>query len=161
FAISEWEIEPDIITLGKAIGSGYAPLAAMVVSDKICQALSDGTGRFVHGLTYSGTPSACFVGLKVHEIMRREGLFTRPASIGRYLKARLGWLAARHATIGEVRGKGLLFGIELVADRKSRTPFAPALEVARRVVEGIRARGIIITAGISSGGFGGDQLQIS
>ena len=83
FAISEWAVEPDIITLGKAIASGYAPLAAMVVSDKIRQALSDGTGRFVHGLTYSGTPSSCFIGLKVHEIMRREGLFTRPASIGR------------------------------------------------------------------------------
>ena len=63
--------------------------------------------------------------------------------------------------IGEIRGKGLLFGIELVADRTSRAPFERSLEVARRVVDGMRARNIIITAGISSGGFGGDQLQIS
>ena len=161
FAISEWEVEPDIITLGKAIASGYAPLAAMVVSEKIRQGLSGGTGRFVHGLTYSGTPSACFIGLKVHEIMRREGLFTRPASIGRYLKEGLEGLARRHEMIGEIRGKGLLFGIELVADRTSRAPFERSLEVARRVVDGMRARNIIITAGISSGGFGGDQLQIS
>lgn len=63
--------------------------------------------------------------------------------------------------IGEVRGKGLLFGIELVADRKSRAPFDRSLEVARQVVDRMRARNIIITAGISSGGFGGDQLQIS
>lgn len=161
FAISEWDVEPDIITLGKAIASGYAPLAAMVVSDKIRQALSGGTGRFVHGLTYSGTPSACFIGLKVHEIMRREGLFTRPASIGRYLKEKLEGLARRHEMIGEIRGKGLLLGIELVADHSSRAPFERSLEVSRRVVDGMRARNIIITAGINSGGFGGDQLQIS
>jgi len=161
FAISEWDVEPDIITLGKAIASGYAPLAGMVASEKIRQALSGGTGRFVHGLTYSGTPSACCIGLKVNEIMRREGLFSRPANIGRYLNERLDGLARRHEMIGEVRGKGLLFGIELVADRKSRAPFDRALEVARQVVDRMRARNIIITAGISSGGFGGDQLQIS
>jgi len=161
FAISEWEVEPDIITLGKAIASGYAPLAAMVVSDKIRRALSDGTGRLVHGLTYSGTPSACCIGLKVHEIMRREGLFSRPASIGRYAKEALDGLARRHEMIGEIRGKGLLLGVELVADRRSRAPFERSLEVARRVVDGMRARNIIIAAGISSGGFGGDQIQIS
>lgn len=161
FAISEWEVVPDIITLGKAIASGYAPLAAMVVTEKIRQALTDGTGRFVHGLTYSGTPSACFIGLQVHEIMQREGLFTRATSIGGHLEEELERLAKRHEIIGEVRGRGLLFGIELVADRSSRAPFERSLDVARRVVDGMRARNIIVAAGINNGGLGGDQIQIS
>jgi adenosylmethionine-8-amino-7-oxononanoate aminotransferase len=161
FAISEWEIESDIITLGKSIASGYAPLAAMVVSEKIRQGLVDGTGRFVHGLTYSGMPSACFIGLQVHDIMQSEGLFTRGTSIGRYLKEGLDRLARRHEIIGEVRGRGLLFGIELVADRKSRAPFERPLAVARRVVDGMRARNIIVAAGINRGLLGGDQIQIS
>jgi adenosylmethionine-8-amino-7-oxononanoate aminotransferase len=160
FAISEWGVEPDVITLGKAIASGYAPLAAMLVSEKIRDGLTRGTGRFVHGLTYSGMPSACFIGLQVHTIMQQEGLFTRAASIGKYLEQRLDRLARQHEIIGQVRGKGLLFGLELVADRKSRVPFDRSADIARRVVEGMRARNVIIAAGIN-GGLPGDQIQIS
>jgi adenosylmethionine-8-amino-7-oxononanoate aminotransferase len=89
FAISAWGVSPDIITLGKAIGSGYAPLGAMIVSEGVRAAFAEGTGRFVHGLTYSGTPSACFIGLQVHEIMMREGLFTRGARLSPTIEARL------------------------------------------------------------------------
>jgi adenosylmethionine-8-amino-7-oxononanoate aminotransferase len=158
FAIADWNVTPDIITLGKAMASGYAPLAAMVVSEKIRDGLAGGTGRFVHGLTYSGTPSSCFIGLKVHEIMLREGLFTRAGKIGGVQKAGLDRLAARHPIIGEVRGRGLLFGLELVADRARRMPFDRSLGVARQVAEGMRKRGIVIAQGTSTRG---DQVQIS
>jgi adenosylmethionine-8-amino-7-oxononanoate aminotransferase len=158
FAITDWGVEPDMITLGKAIASGYAPLAAMVVSDKISEGLAQGTGRFVHGLTYSGNPASCFVGLKVYEIMQREQLFTRAARMGGYLKAGLTELAEKHPMIGEVRGRGLLYGIELAADRRKRTPFDPSLGVARRVVEGMRKRGVVIAQGLAGTG---DQIQLS
>jgi adenosylmethionine-8-amino-7-oxononanoate aminotransferase len=163
FAIAEWGVEPDIITLGKAIASGYAPLAAMVVSERLRQGLAEGTGKFVHGLTYSGTPSSCFIGLKVHEIMQREGLFTRAADIGSLLSEKLKAFASRHEMVGEIRGRGLLHGIELVADRRSRTPFERSLGIAQCVVEGMRARSIIVAPGIISGDgrLGGDQIQIS
>ena len=163
FAIDEWNVEPDIITLGKAIGSGYAPLAAMLISERIQQILAEGSGRFVHGLTYSGTPSACFIGLKVHQIMRREGLFARAKALGRVLRAELLELAGRHEIIGEVRGRGLLQGIELVADRESRRPFPPAMRVTERIVRQMRDSGVLITAGIPLANFGrdGDHLQIS
>ncbi|NIA72270.1 aspartate aminotransferase family protein [Pelagibius litoralis] len=163
FAIAGWDVEPDIITLGKALGSGYAPLAAMLVSDKIRQVFLEGSGRFVHGLTYSGTPSACFVGLKVHEIMLREGLFTRAKGLGGVLKSKLLELAGRHEIIGEVRGRGLLQGIELVADRKSRRPFPPGERVTERVVRHMRDNGVIVAAGVPLANFGrdGDHLQIS
>ena len=158
FAIAEWGVEPDLITLGKAIASGYAPLAALVVSDKIREGLAQGTGRFVHGLTYSGHPVSCFVGLKVYEIMQRDQLFTRAVEIGGYLKAGLARLAEKHAMIAEVRGRGLLYGIELASDRRARAPFDPSLGVARRAVEGMRKRGIVIVQGLAGTG---DQIQLS
>ena len=163
FAISQWDVEPDIITLGKGIGSGYAPLAAMLVSGKIGAVLGRGSGRFVHGLTYSGTPSATFVGLKVHEIMEREGLFTRAQSLGPILREKLEALAERHEIIGDVRGRGLLQGIELVADQKSRRPYSRDAGVTEKVVRHMRSNGVIIAAGVPLANFGrdGDHLQIS
>jgi adenosylmethionine-8-amino-7-oxononanoate aminotransferase len=157
-AISQWGVEPDIITFGKAIASGYAPLAAMLVSERIREGLAQGTGKFVHGLTYSGNPTACFIGLKVHEIMQREQLFTRAASIGGRLAAGLAELATRHPMIAQARGRGLLYGVEFVADRRNRVPFDPSLAIARRVVEGMRRRGMVIAQGLAGGG---DQVQIS
>jgi adenosylmethionine-8-amino-7-oxononanoate aminotransferase len=158
FAIAEWGVEPDLITLGKAIASGYAPLAAMVVSAKIRDGLAEGTGRFVHGLTYSGNPTSCFIGLKVLEIMHREQLFTRATAAGSTLRAGLVALAAKHAMIGEIRGRGLLWGIELVADRGRRTGFDKSAGVACRIVEGMRRRGVVIAQGIA---VSGDQIQLS
>lgn len=163
FAIAAWNVEPDIITLGKAIASGYAPLAAMVVSERIVEAFRKGTGRFVHGLTYSGMPSSCFIGLKVHEIMQREGLFTRAVEIGAVLIADLEALAKRHAIIGEVRGRGLLIGIEFVADRKTRRAFDPSIGISRRIVERMRDRGVVIAQAVitGNGNLGSDQIQVS
>jgi adenosylmethionine-8-amino-7-oxononanoate aminotransferase len=163
FAISAWEVEPDIVTLGKALGSGYAPLAAMVASEKVRAALAEGTGRFVHGLTYSGTPASCFIGLKVFEIMQRENLFTRPAAAGARLRAGLESLAAKHETIGDVRGRGLLIGVEFVADRRSRTPFPEAFGFTQRLVQGMRARNVLIAAGMPQSNLGShaDHVQIS
>ena len=163
FAIPAWQVEADIITLGKAIASGYAPLAAMVVSERIVEAIGRGTGRFVHGLTYSGTPSSCFIGLKVHEIMVRENLFCRAADIGGRLRGELERLAMQHEIIGEIRGRGLLQGVEFVADRATRQPFDKALGVSRRIVEGMRARGVIVAPAVitGNGSLGSDQIQIS
>jgi adenosylmethionine-8-amino-7-oxononanoate aminotransferase len=163
FAIAAWGVEPDIITLGKAIGSGYAPLGAMVISERIRSALGSGTGRFVHGLTYSGTPSSCFVGLKVHEIMSREGLFTRAGTIGVVLREKLKTLAERHELIGDIRGRGLLLGIEFVADRQTRRPFDKSAGVTARIVKALRDSNILVGAGIPLSNFGkdGDHIQIS
>jgi adenosylmethionine-8-amino-7-oxononanoate aminotransferase len=163
FAISAWNVAPDIITLGKGIGSGYAPLGALVISDRIREAFRTGTGRFVHGFTYSGTPSAVFVGLKVHEIMTREGLFTRAAETGSYLESGLKTLAQHHDVIGEIRGRGLLWGIEFVADRRSRRPLASERDFTRRLVGHLRNNNVLVAAGIPNLNFGGDgdHIQLS
>jgi len=163
FAISAWNVEPDMITLGKAIGSGYAPLAALLVSDRIRQTFSDGTGRFVHGLTYSGTPSSCFIGLRVHEIMTREGLFTRAAAMGTLLRQKLDSLAERCEIIGDIRGRGLLVGIEFVTDRKTRKPFDKSSGLTGRIVKAMRERNVLVAGGIPLSNFGkdGDHIQLS
>jgi len=135
FAIAAWGVEPDMITLGKAIASGYASLAALVVSVKIREGLAQGTGRFVHGLTYAGNPVSCFVGLKVHEIMRREQLFTRAADIGGYMKVGLEKIAARHAMVAAVPDRMIdTFAVAgtptQVRDQLRRRPFIHPRAVA-------------------------------
>lgn len=163
FAISAWDVTPDIVTLGKAIGSGYAPLGAMVVSENIRDVFAGGTARFVHGLTYSGMPSACFVGNCVHDIMTREGLFTRGLEAGRYLEAGLRRLAGRHEAIGDIRGRGLLWGVEFVADRRTKKPFDPKIGFTAKIVGHLRRNGILVAAGMPgmNYGQGGDHIQIS
>jgi adenosylmethionine-8-amino-7-oxononanoate aminotransferase len=163
FAISAWGVKPDVITMGKALGSGYAPLAAMVVSEKVRDVFTAGSGRFVHGLTYSGMPASCFVGLRVFEIMQRENLFTRPAEIGATLMARLKDLAARHEVIGEIRGRGLLIGIEFVTDRKTRRPFPERQAFTGRLVKAMRDRNVLVAAGAPQSNLGrhGDHIQLS
>ena len=163
FAIQHWNVSPDIITMGKAIGSGYAPLGAAVIADKIVEAYAAGSGRFVHGFTYSGMPVSCFTGLKVFEIMQREKLFERPAEMGERLMSEVKALADKHNCIGEVRGRGLLIGVEFVSDRKTRAPFPKEAAFTAKVAAGMRQRGVIVSPGVPLANFGrdGDHLQIS
>jgi adenosylmethionine-8-amino-7-oxononanoate aminotransferase len=163
FAIQHWDVEPDIITMGKAIASGYAPLGAVVVSRKIMDAFAEGTGRFVHGFTYSGIPMSCFAGLQVFRIMQRENLFERPGVVGETLLSRLRELAAKHDVIGEIRGRGLLIGIEFVADKGTRQPFPKEAGFTARIASALRRRVVIISPGVPLMNFGrdGDHIQIS
>lgn len=163
WAIDHWGVEPDIITAGKMIGSGYAALGAMIVSGKIIDALSAGTGRFVHGFTYSGMPVGCFVGVQVAAVMERENLFERTTEKGERLFAGLRALADRHAMIGEVRGLGLMAGIEFVADRETREPFPVEAKVTERVAGGLRRRGVLVGSGVPGMNYGrdGDHIQIT
>jgi len=163
WAIQHWGVEPDIITAGKMIGSGYTPLGAMIVSEKVEDALRNGTGRFVHGFTYSGMPASCFVGLEVARIMEAEGLFTRGQSMEQRLLDGLRQLQERHEMIGDVRGIGLMAGIEFVADRHTRVPFPREAKVTARIMAGLRRRGVLVGAGVTGVNYGadGDHIQIS
>jgi putrescine aminotransferase len=123
FGSETFDIAPDIMTLAKGITSGYLPLSAVMVGDEIADVLFREGGEFAHGFTYSGHPVACAVALANIEIMEREGLVEKVREeIGPYFQARLRELA-QHPLVGEVRGVGLLGGIEMVADKASRRPF--------------------------------------
>ena len=164
FAIQAWGVLPDIITMGKAISSGYAPLSATLAADKVVDAFARSpSGEFTHGSTHSGNALSCFVGLQVHRYMKQHNLFDRPAQIGAYLHERLGGLAAKHEIIGDTRGRGLLAGVEFVADRKTRRPWPTETKLTERIVAGARKRGVMIIPGIkdSNYGQGGDHIQIT
>jgi taurine--2-oxoglutarate transaminase len=123
FGCEHWDVVPDIITLAKGINSGYVPLGAMVVSEPIADWVRD--KYFAGGLTYSGHVLACSAAIASIEAFREEGIVENSAAMGEVLAEELPRLAGRHPSIGEVRGKGLFWGVELVRDRESREPLVP------------------------------------
>jgi taurine--2-oxoglutarate transaminase len=143
FACEHWDVVPDIITLAKGINSGYVPLGAMTISEKLADWVRD--KYFAGGLTYSGHPLACAAGVASIEAFREEGIVENSAELGEVLGDRLAELADKHESIGEVRGLGLFYGIELVKDRGTREPlvpfnasgesFAPMAKIARAALD--------------------------
>jgi adenosylmethionine-8-amino-7-oxononanoate aminotransferase len=162
-AIDHWGVVPDIITMGKAVGSGYAALAACIAADHVVEPLRSGSGRFVHGFTYGGLPLSCFIGVQVFDLVHSLDLFTRSAELGGYLLGQLATLAAAHPMVGDVRGLGLLAGVEFVADRESRRPFPQELNVTERVVVRAEERGLLLRQGAPGANYsqGGDHIQIT
>ncbi len=123
FAVDNWGVVPDIITMAKGINSGYIPLGAMSVREPIAAWLRD--KYFAGGLTYSGHPLACAVGVASIEAFREEGIVEHAAEIGPLFEAELRKLQEKHPSIGEVRGLGCFWGLELVRNRETREPLVP------------------------------------
>ena len=123
FACEHWDVVPDIITVAKGINSGYVPLGAMVVREPIAEWVKD--KYFAGGLTYSGHPLACATGVASIEAFREEAIVENSAEMGEVFGARLRELAERHPSIGDVRGLGCFWGVELVRNRETREPLVP------------------------------------
>jgi taurine--2-oxoglutarate transaminase len=123
FACEHWDVVPDILTLAKGINSGYVPLGAMVINQQLADWVRD--EYFAGGLTYSGHVLACASAVASIEAFQEEGIVENAAALGDILREELAKLAARHPSIGDVRGKGLFFGLELVRDRETREPLVP------------------------------------
>jgi taurine---2-oxoglutarate transaminase len=123
FACEHWDVVPDIITVAKGINSGYVPLGAMVIREPLAEWVQD--KYFAAGLTYSGHVLACAAGIASIEAFQEEGVVENSAAMGEVLGAELARLQERHPSIGEIRGKGLFWGIELVRDRETREPLVP------------------------------------
>jgi 4-aminobutyrate aminotransferase-like enzyme len=132
-------IEPDMVVMGKPMGNGF-PVAALVVRSGVLAAVPGETELFS---TFGGNPVACAAALAVLDVIEEEGLVASAAQTGSYLREGLAALAQRHALIGDVRGGGLLLGIELVGDRETR---APAAGSAGKIIEAMRERGILLGA---------------
>ena len=137
-------MKPDLITFAKGISSGYLPLAATVVRENIFEAFYGEPGTLRHFRqinTYGGHPVACAVGLKNIEIIERESLTENARSVGSYLQSKLEGLLT-HPYVGDVRGRGLLLGVELVKDKESKEPM-PADE-ANAIVQHCAKNGVMI-----------------
>jgi putrescine aminotransferase len=120
FGSDYFGIEPDMMTTAKALTSGYLPLSALIVGDRVAEVMINDAGEFYHGFTYSGHPVACAVALANLDIIEREALVERAAHSGVQLRHKLRAALADHPMVGEIRGIGLIGAIELVADRRTR-----------------------------------------
>jgi adenosylmethionine-8-amino-7-oxononanoate aminotransferase len=131
-----WEQEgvvPDIQAIAKGLGGGYAPIGATLVSGKIARAMRDGSGIVRHGHTYMAHPLGCAAALAVLHVIRAECLLDRVRTLGEILEKRLVERFGNHHHVGDVRGRGLFYGIEIVADRASKAPFDPGLKMHARI----------------------------
>jgi adenosylmethionine-8-amino-7-oxononanoate aminotransferase len=132
FAVQHWNVEPDIILVGKGIASGYSPLGAVLVSPRVVEAFKRGSGAFQHGFTYQAHPVATAAGNAVLDYIELHQLWERVAPAGEALRAELAKLAS-HPHVGEIRGLGLLLGIEFVQDKSTREPFPKEQNIAERI----------------------------
>ncbi|AUG28450.1 MULTISPECIES: aspartate aminotransferase family protein [Microbacterium] len=124
WGFENFDVVPDLITFAKGVNSGYVPLGGVVVSDRIAAHFD--TVSFPGGLTYSGHPLACAPGIATFEVFRRDGILERVRDLGeRVVRPRLEQMTERHPSVGEVRGLGLFWAIELVRDRQTRAPLVP------------------------------------
>jgi putrescine aminotransferase len=147
FAAETFGVEPDTITTAKALTSGYQPLSALLVGDRIACVLEEKGGEFHHGYTYSGHPVACAVGLANLEIIEREGLVERVRDdTGPYFAKMLKERVADHPLVGEVRSVGLMGAIEIVKDKATRERFLPAGSAAVTIRDHAIAQGMMMRA---------------
>ncbi|HEY9468038.1 MAG TPA: aminotransferase class III-fold pyridoxal phosphate-dependent enzyme, partial [Propionibacteriaceae bacterium] len=123
FASEHWDVVPDIMVVAKGINSGYVPLGAMIASEKFRPWLRENT--FTSGMTYSGHPLACAVAVESIAVMKEYNVVEQAADNGAYLGSMLTQLQDRHPSIGEVRGLGMFWGLEIVRNRETREPLVP------------------------------------
>ncbi|EUB99358.1 Adenosylmethionine--8-amino-7-oxononanoate transaminase [Rhizobium sp. CF080] len=145
FAATTFGIKADTITTAKALTSGYQPLSALFVGDRIAETLVEKGGEFYHGYTYTGHPVCCAVALKNLEIIESEGLVERVRSeTGPYLSEQLGKRLGGHPLVGETRSVGLMAAIEIVRDKKTRERFQPGGSAATLVRDHAIAGGLMV-----------------
>ncbi|KAE8147477.1 pyridoxal phosphate-dependent transferase [Aspergillus avenaceus] len=133
-----WEQEdvvPDLQTIGKGLGGGYVPVSGLLIGEHIVETMDKGTGVFRHGHTYQGHPMACAAALAVQKVIQEENLLENVRAMGTYLEQRLRSRLERHPYVGDIRGKGLFWGIEFVRDKATKEPFGPDQSVAFHVQE--------------------------
>lgn len=159
FAIQHWRVTPDLIACAKGIAGGYAPLGAVIARSEIVSEVRKTRGSFVIGHTAAGNPLSCATGAAVLQYVIDHDLVANAAAVGGYALERLCELATRHAMIGDVRGLGLLLGVEFVQDRATKQPFPAGWQVAKRIGQATLERGLVSYPGTGTvDGAMGDHL---
>ncbi len=143
FACDHDGVAPDILCIAKGLGAGYQPIGAMLCSARIYDAIQNGSGFFQHGHTYIGHPVATAAALAVVTELTQNDLPLRAALMGEKLQSAMTTAFGQHPHVGDIRGRGLFRGIELVANRETKTPFDPALGVAGKIKKAAFAEGLI------------------
>jgi adenosylmethionine-8-amino-7-oxononanoate aminotransferase len=144
YAFEQEGVLPDLVVLGKGLGAGYQPIGAVLARAHIVQRLRDGSGAFQHGHTYMGHPVAAAAALAVQNVIRRDNLLGAVTVRGAALRRMLREAFGEHPHVGDIRGRGLLIGLELVQDRDSKAPFDPALRLHAAIKQEAMARGLMV-----------------
>ncbi len=161
FAMDHWGVRPDMLVAAKGATSGYWPFGFVAASDDVYRTVTAPGAAFVHGFTYSHAPIGAAVAGEVLRILRDEDLVTASADKGARLQSMLRDRLADHAAVGDIRGRGLLVGLELVADRATRRPFPRAARVTERVVAAARDLGVLVYSGTGNAdGTDGDTILL-
>jgi adenosylmethionine-8-amino-7-oxononanoate aminotransferase len=142
FALDHWGVEPDVVQFAKAITSGYFPLGGVGVNDGIAAVLDGSASPWMHAYTYSAHPVGCAVALRNIRIIEEEGFPEQAAEKGEYLLQSLRAALGDHAHVGDLRGKGLMCGVEIVKDKSTKEEFAASEGVGAKIQLEARRRGL-------------------
>ncbi|MFC0472324.1 aspartate aminotransferase family protein [Halalkalibacter kiskunsagensis] len=162
FGIDHWNVKPDIIALGKGMSAGYTPIAAAIASDKVMKPILDGSKSIMSGHTYSANPQSAAVALAVLEFIETNKLVEKSHEKGLYLLKKLNDLKKQYPMIGDIRGKGLMIGVEFVDNQESKQPFARQMNITNQVVKIAKEKGLLIyPAQAGKDGIHGDAIIIA
>lgn len=162
YACDEDGVAPDLLTIAKGLGAGYQPIGATLVSDRIYRTIVDGSGFFQHGHTYLGHATACAAALEVQRVIAEEKLLDNVKARGEQLRASLREHYGAHPHVGDVRGRGLFVGVELVRDRDSKATFDPSLKLHAAVKREAMQRGLMVyPMGGTIDGVHGDHILVA
>jgi adenosylmethionine-8-amino-7-oxononanoate aminotransferase len=142
-AVEQEGIAPDLMTIAKGLGGGYQPVGAVLASNKVVDAIKRGSGLFQHGHTYIGHPVGAAAALAVQRVIARDGLIAKVKADGEYFGQQLHRALDGHRNVGDIRGRGLFYGVELVEDRATKAPFDPALKLHAKVKTEAMQRGLM------------------
>lgn len=162
FAVEQFGVVPDLIAVAKGMSAGYIPLGGVIVKDEIHETFKKGSGAFVHGHTYGGNPLAAAVAVAVLEVLREENLVENSRVMGRYLLDQLQEKLSGSPIIGDIRGLGLMQGVELVRDKASKAPFDPKSNVAEKATNTLMDHGVVVYPGTGAAdGVRGDHFLLA
>lgn len=161
-ALEHWGIEPDIVAFGKGMGAGYTPIAATLVSDSIIEPILQGSKVIMSGHTLSANPQSCAVSLAVFDYLEKNRLFEKVDNKSKHLLHALKKLKLEYPQIGDIRGKGLLLGLEFVENVSTKESFPPHLQITKRIIAAAQKNGLILyPAGAGIDGKTGDAVLIA
>ncbi len=149
WGIEHWQVTPDMITASKGISSGYAPLGALILHEKVWRAIADGSGMVMHSSTYGGNPLSCAAGVAVLDYIEDHNLIARAGEMGARLLGRLEEQLGDLTCVGQVRGKGLFIGVEIVSDNKTKEPFPVDRDITTRIVNEAYQNGLLLLGGVT------------
>jgi adenosylmethionine-8-amino-7-oxononanoate aminotransferase len=162
FSIDDWGVVPDMICAAKGMSAGYSPLGAVIAKQEIYDTFKKGSGIFVHGHTYGGNPLSAAVALAVVKTLITDNIAENSRTVGAYLLAQLQEKLLPFSFVGDVRGKGLMLGVEIVREKATKEPYPSAMAMAEKLTVTLMKHGVIVYPGTGNAdGENGDQFLLA